>query len=89
MARGSQHTLATMEKPTAFDLNEAVRCWRTEFGSPSSLSAVEVEELEAHLRDHVVELQARGMTPEAAFHAAVKQLGDRQCVAMEFAKINP
>ena len=89
MARGPQHTHATMEKPTPFDLNEAVRRWRAEFGSPSSLSAVEVEELESHLRDHVVALQAGGMTPETAFRAAVKQLGDRQRVATEFAKINP
>lgn len=78
-----------MENPTSFDLNEAIRRWRAEFGSPSSLSAVEVEELEAHLRDHVAGLQAGGMTPEAAFAAAVKQLGERQRVATEFAKINP
>lgn len=89
MARGPQHTLATMENPTPFDLNEAIRRWRAEFGSPSPLNAVELEELEAHLRDHVAALEAGGMTPEAAFRTALKQLGDRQRVATEFAKINP
>jgi hypothetical protein len=78
-----------MENPTSFDLNEAIRRWRTEFGSPGSLSAVDMEELESHLRDHVAALAASGMKPEAAFSAAVKQLGDRQRVAAEFAKINP
>lgn len=89
MARGPQHTLATMENPTPFDLNEAIRRWRAEFGSPSPLNAVELEELEAHLRDHMSSLVAGGMTPEAAFRAAVKQLGERHLVATEFAKINP
>jgi hypothetical protein len=78
-----------MENPTLFSLNEAIRRWRAEFGSPSSLSALEVEELEAHLRDHVAQLEAAGMKVEAAFSVAAKQLGDRQRVASEFAKINP
>jgi hypothetical protein len=78
-----------MENPTPFDLNEAIRRWRAEFGSPCPLNAVELEELESHLRDHAAALQAGGMTPEAAFSAAAKQLGERQRVAAEFAKINP
>lgn len=78
-----------MENATPFSLNEAIRRWRAEFGSPSSLNALEVEELEAHLRDHVAQLEASGLKPEAAFAVAAKQLGDRQRVACEFAKINP
>ena len=78
-----------MENPTPFSLNEAIRRWRAEFGSQSSLNALEVEELEAHLRDHVAQLEAAGMRPEAAFAVATRQLGDRQRVATEFAKINP
>ncbi len=89
MARGSQHPDKAMESPTPFSLSEAIRRWRAEFGSPSSLNALEVEELEAHLRDHVAQLEATGMKPEAAFAVAAKQLGDRQRVATEFAKINP
>jgi hypothetical protein len=50
VARGAQRSQTTMENPTPFDLNEAIRRWRAEFGSPSSLSAVELEELETHLR---------------------------------------
>ncbi len=78
-----------MEDSTPFSLNEAIRRWRAEFGSPSSLSAAELEELEGHLRDHVAQLEAAGMTPEAACAVAMKQLGERQRVATEFAKINP
>ncbi|HEY9171957.1 MAG TPA: permease prefix domain 1-containing protein [Verrucomicrobiae bacterium] len=78
-----------MENPTPFSLSEAIRRWRAEFGSPSSLSAAELEELETHLRDHVAQLESGGMTPEAAFAVATKQLGDRQRVTTEFAKINP
>ena len=89
MARGPQHAHATMENATPFDLKDAIRRWRAEFGTPSSLSAVEMEELESHLRDHVAALETAGMTPEAAFRAAVKQLGERQGLATEFAKINP
>ncbi len=89
MARGSQHPDAIMENQTPFSLSEAIRRWRAEFGSPSSLSAAELEELEAHLRDHVAQLEVAGMKPEAAFTMAAKRLGDRQRVAGEFAKINP
>lgn len=89
MARRSQHPDETMESPTPFSLSEAIRSWRAEFGSPSSLSAAELEELEAHLRDHVAQLEAAGMKPEATFAVAARQLGDRQRVATEFAKINP
>jgi len=89
VARSPQHTHATMENPTPFDLKEAIRRWGAEFGTPSPLSAVELEELESHLRDHVAALESGGMTPEAAFRAAVKQLGERPRLATEFAKINP
>lgn len=78
-----------MENPTPFSLNEVIHRWRAEFGSPSSLNAAELEELEAHLRDHVAQQEAAGMKSEAAFAVAAKQLGDRQRVAGEFAKINP
>ncbi len=78
-----------MENPTPFSLNEAIRRWRAEFGSQSFLNSLEVEELEGHLRDHVAQLEAGGMSQEAAFAMAAKQLGDRQRVAIEFAKINP
>ncbi len=75
-----------MENPTPFDLKDAIRRWRSEFGT---LSAVDLDELESHLRDHVAALETAGMTPEVAFRAAVKQLGERERLATEFAKINP
>jgi hypothetical protein len=72
-----------------FDLNEAVRLWRTEFGSLHVLSAEDLEELEHHLRDRTAALQAAGMPMEQAFRAARQRLGLRQEVGAEFAKIHP
>lgn len=89
MARSSQHPDEAMEDATKFDLNDAVRRWREEFGTTSSLSTVDLDELEFHLRDHVSSLNAGGLPLDAAFESALKQLGDRDCVAGEFAKVNP
>ena len=78
-----------MESAAPFDLNEAIRQWRTNWVEVSTLRREDLDELESHLRDSALNLQAAGLSPEKAFVIAAQRLGQRPELEREFGKMNP
>lgn len=78
-----------MENQTPFDLNEAIRCWRTNLESSPSLTPENISELETHLRDSTVTLHAQGISEEEAFWLAARRLGCGKELDREYHKVNP
>ena len=78
-----------METKTGFDLNQSVREWRDSLASSAAVRADELDELEQHLRDSMVELRARQLTEEESFFIATRRLGSGEVLTREFSKVNP
>lgn len=77
-----------MENPTAFDLNRAIQSWREGLAQAPAIRSENLEELEAHLRDAVALLEARGLSPDEAFLVAVRRLGASCALELEYGKVN-
>ena len=77
-----------MENPTPFDLNHAIQRWRDGLSQSPHFRREDLAELEAHARDSVATLQAKGLTGEEAFWVATRRLGSPLGLEPEFAKIN-
>jgi hypothetical protein len=60
--------------------------WRGFVARGSVLDGGEVEELEAHLRDQISELESAGLGADEAFLVAVKRMGSIDAVSREFAR---
>jgi hypothetical protein len=60
--------------------------WRTFVGRSPAVDDRDVEELEAHLRDQIADLDAAGLTPDEAFLIAVKRIGRLDEVSREYAR---
>jgi len=89
MAEGSQHTLQIMETQTRFYLNTAIDNWRTELAGHPDLTPDVRRELEAHLRDTVIELQRSGLNDEESFWLARRRIGQPRRLCEEFVKADP
>jgi hypothetical protein len=74
-----------MENSSQFDLEAAIRNWRTQLRS-SSISGENLLELELHLRDSIASLRAAGHPEEDSFALASYRLGQTDQLATEFAK---
>jgi hypothetical protein len=59
--------------------------WRTHVSRVTGANGHDVEELEAHLRDQIVDLGAVGLTEDEAFLIAVRRLGEVDEMSREFA----
>jgi hypothetical protein len=66
-------------------LEQRIGEWRQYFRRRQTVSSVDVEELEDHLRSQVEALSAVGLNEDEAFLVAVKRLGDLDSVSREFA----
>ncbi len=60
--------------------------WRAYLAKAPAVDGRDVDELEAHLRDQIAELDAAGLTAEEAFLVAVKRMGDLDTLSREFAR---
>jgi hypothetical protein len=60
--------------------------WRAYLAKAPALNGRDVDELEAHLRDQIAELDAAGLTGDEAFLVAVKRMGDIDTLSREFAR---
>ena len=60
--------------------------WRTYVANAPAVNGRDVDELEAHLRDQIAELDAAGLTADEAFLVAVKRMGDLDTLSREFAR---
>ena len=88
MDGSSQLACKTMENPTHFDLNEAIRRWHKNLGASLAFKADNLEELESHLRASVQRLQSNGLSEEEAFLIAMHRIGERGLLEREYAKVN-
>jgi hypothetical protein len=60
--------------------------WRAYVAKAPAVNGHDVEELEAHLRDQIAELNAAGLSDHEAFLVAVKRMGDLDSLSREFAR---
>ena len=60
--------------------------WRAYVAKAPALNGRDVDELEAHLRDQIAELDAAGLAADEAFLVAVKRMGDLDTLSREFAR---
>ena len=59
--------------------------WRAYVDRSPALDGPDTEELEAHLREQIAELEAAGLTSEEAFLVGVKRLGSVDGLSREYA----
>ncbi len=67
-------------------LESQIEQWRTFLRRRQAIQAVDVVELEDHLRESVGALRASGLSTDEAFLVAVKRLGDMDALSREFAR---
>ena len=60
--------------------------WRAYVAQAPAVNGRDVDELEAHLRDQIAELDAAGLTADEAFLVGVKRMGDLDTLSREFAR---
>lgn len=60
--------------------------WRAYVSKAPAVNGRDVEELEAHLRDQIAELDAADLAADEAFLVAVKRMGDLDTLSREFAR---
>ncbi len=67
-------------------LEEQIDQWRSYLRRRQAIHAVDVAELEDHLREQVAGLVGSGLTTDEAFLVAVKRMGDLDSLSREFAR---
>ena len=60
--------------------------WRAYVAKAPAVDGRDVDELEAHLRDQIAELDAASLSADEAFLVAVKRMGDLDTLSREFAR---
>ena len=60
--------------------------WRAYVARAPAVNGRDVDELEAHLRDQIAELDAAGLTADESFLVAVTRMGDLDTLSREFAR---
>jgi len=77
-----------MENKTSFDLNGAVQRWKEELAQSPAFSKQDLDELEGHLNDSLVELQRRGLSQEEPLTIATRRLGSVPTLEREYGRVN-
>ena len=67
-------------------LESEIAEWRAFVGQGPAVDGRDVEELEAHLRDQIADLDAAGLAADEAFLVAVKRMGRLDELSQEFAR---
>jgi hypothetical protein len=70
----------------AVPLEEQVDLWRNYLRRRQAIHAVDVAELEDHLREQINVLVDAGLASDEAFLVAVKRMGDLDALSREFAR---
>jgi hypothetical protein len=71
---------------TVEPLEAQIAEWRAFVARSPAVDGHDVEELEAHLRDEIADLDAAGLTADEAFLVAVKRMGSVDELSHEFAR---
>ena len=77
-----------MEDPIAFELNRAIAEWRESMAQAPAMRNENLDELEEHLRDGMIDLRQRGLSEREAFLIAAGRMGSGELVAAEYGKVN-
>jgi hypothetical protein len=75
-----------MPADDALTLEQQVDQWRNYLRRRQAIHAVDVAELEDHLRDQMAVLVDGGLAPDEAFLVAVKRMGNLDALSREFAR---
>jgi hypothetical protein len=67
-------------------LEQQMDQWRSYLRRRQAIHAVDVAELEDHLRQQIASLTASGLSPDEAFLVAVKRMGSLDAISREFAR---
>ncbi|HVF80090.1 MAG TPA: permease prefix domain 1-containing protein [Solirubrobacteraceae bacterium] len=67
-------------------MEQQIAEWRAYVSKSPAVNGRDVDELDAHLRDQIAELDAVGLTADEAFLVAVKRMGDLDTLSREFAR---
>jgi hypothetical protein len=67
-------------------LESQIAEWRAYVAKAPAVTGRDVDELDAHLRDQIAELDEAGLTADEAFLVAVKRMGDLDTLSREFAR---
>ena len=73
---------------TPFDLSLAIQQWRKDLEQLPAFKRENLDELEAHLRDSVAQLQSRGLSARESFYVGSNRLGTGQELEAEFVHVN-
>lgn len=76
--------MATLDHTVS--LEEQIDQWRNYLRRRQAIQAVDVAELEDHLREQVAVLVEVGLAPDEAFLVAVKRMGNLDALSREFAR---
>ena len=66
-----------------FNLEKSISSWLKKFRKHRAFGHGEIREMELHLRDHIEDLVAEGLTEENAFNKAVEEFGEIPSMADE------
>ena len=88
MAHRPRNPDKTMETTTSFDLNKAIQRWRDNLAQSPAFRDENLCELESHLRDSIVNLQANKLSAEESFLIARKRIGNTNALEVEFGRLN-
>src|SRR4051812_37363766 len=69
------------------ELDAKIADWRARLDAALPEQEQAVSELETHLRENIDELQATGMTPDAAFSVSIARLGGIDEIVREFRRV--
>lgn len=67
-------------------LEDRIGEWRSFVGQRPGVDRQDADELEAHLRDQIADLDAAGLSPDEAFLIAVRRIGALDAVSREYAR---
>ena len=70
----------------AVSLEEQIARWRSYLARRQAIHAVDVAELEDHLREQIARLVEAGLATDEAFLVAVKRMGELDALSREFAR---
>ncbi len=73
-------------KDNSVSLEDQIDQWRSYLNRRQAIHAVDVAELEDHLREQIGVLSSAGLAADEAFLVAVKRMGDLDALSREFAR---
>jgi len=71
-----------------FNVDDQIRVWTANLAEPGTLTSEKIAELEGHLRETMVSLSTKGLSPTEAFSVASMRIGHSDLLIREFSKVN-